>query len=243
MSFYRKIINFLCFSLLCLGGLIDAKGLSSQDDSYHKLCGMIIYDKRPDLKVVKEFKRLLNESKIDVNYQCEGDTLLSYAVRKNRVEIMKILLAAGANPNLKSGIGSFLRSSIIYNAQKAEDAIKILLAAGAIPDLTFEYKITALREASSQGLVRIVKMLLAAGANPNALDHLGRTPLIASLSEYMGEGHIEIKLETVKALLDAGANPNIIGNNGNTALRLANDIEVAKIRLEIIKALEAAGAK
>jgi ankyrin repeat protein len=63
------------------------------------------------------------------------------------------------------------------------------------------------------GEARYVRMLLEKGANPNALDPSGETPLIYALrsgNRQMGSD-----------LLDFGANPNARDRSGRASLELA----------------------
>ena len=56
--------------------------------------------------------------------------------------------------------------------------------------------------------LEVIQLLLDRGANPNAFDMLGHTPLILSARK----GHLEV----VKLLLDRGADPNafdIVGHS------------------------------
>ena len=78
-----------------------------------------------------------------------------------------------------------------------------------------------------KGDVAKIRALLAAGANPNAVDEKGRTALMGAA--YKGNAEI------AKALLDAGANPNAAKNNKDTALMYAAGgeySEVAKMLLD-----------
>ncbi|MGI9296383.1 MAG: ankyrin repeat domain-containing protein [Gammaproteobacteria bacterium] len=82
--------------------------------------------------------------------------------------------------------------------------------------------------ATERGDVAEVKRLLAAGANPNAMDDHGRTALQTTALC----GHAEV----TEVLLSAGANPNAANNDGVTALIAATMVlyghaEVAKILL------------
>lgn len=62
------------------------------------------------------------------------------------------------------------------------------------------------------GDVEYVELLLKHGADPNARDKDGRTPL-----HYVAfNGHVEI----VKVLLEHGADPRIADNGGAYSLRL-----------------------
>lgn len=70
-----------------------------------------------------------------------------------------------------------------------------------------------LLSASRTGNTRIAQNAIRQGANVNAANKIGYTPLIEAASW----GHTE----TVKLLLNAGANPNMLDNKGNTAAQAA----------------------
>lgn len=69
---------------------------------------------------------------------------------------------------------------------------------------------TPLTLASFEGRVRVVKLLLELGADPNFSASNGWTPIIAAAND----GRTQI----VKVLLKAGANPNFSDSRGRTAL-------------------------
>ena len=70
-----------------------------------------------------------------------------------------------------------------------------------------EYGYTALHMAAEEGLLEMVKLLVANGANPNALSNEGFTPL-----------HVATQPNVVRDLITAGANVNACANNGITPL-------------------------
>jgi cytohesin len=72
---------------------------------------------------------------------------------------------------------------------------------------------TVLHYAAEGGSVEAVKILLAAGADPDAADGLGQTPLHWTAAG----GH----LEASKALLDTGADPRAADDNGRTPMHMA----------------------
>ena len=76
-----------------------------------------------------------------------------------------------------------------------------------------EFKETALHVARTEDKVEV---LLNAGANPNAQDYLGRTPLHTHAADAYEEGS-----EICEMLLNVGADPTIKDNNGDTALQYA----------------------
>lgn len=78
-----------------------------------------------------------------------------------------------------------------------------------------------LLEAAMDGELIVVQTALEKGANPNAKDNIGWTPLhFAAL-----RGHVEI----VKLLLERGAVPWIADNGGQIPLDYANDSTVRSL--------------
>lgn len=86
---------------------------------------------------------------------------------------------------------------------------------GENPNEANKYGATALMHAADNGHAEVAKVLLVAGANPNAtVNDFGYTALMAAAEK----GHPEV----VKILLAAGANPNAAADDGRTALGKAN---------------------
>jgi ankyrin repeat protein len=67
--------------------------------------------------------------------------------------------------------------------------------------------------------VDAVRLLLSRGANADALDRHGDTPLIYAASRHQHD--IDKLYGIIKLLLEAGADPNIRGSKGMTAIRWA----------------------
>ena len=111
----------------------------------------------------------------------------------------------------------------------ARTSVRACLNAGVDPNARSEVKDfdgtlyggdTWLHLAAFSGHDEIIPILLAAGADPNARDILGQTPLHRAIpSWYVGTPHdTEIVAAIVMALLDAGADPNARDKYGRTAL-------------------------
>ena len=175
------------------------------------------YARQGNIKAIQ--KELKNGVNINIKDPKEGSTPLMYASLKGNTELVKFLIANGANINAKSRKGS--TALIIASVQKHKEVIKLLLRYGADINSKFNNGNTALSFASFLGNTKIVKLLIDNGANINTKSNDGSTPLIfASI-----KGHKEI----VKLLLERGARLNIKNNSGNTALSLAKNYKTKNL--------------
>ena len=109
------------------------------------------------------------------------------------------------------------------------DVVKVLLERDAKPsvpsrDQGFTPLHSAVATDAGEATAEIVRLLLEAGADPNAKSHEGGTPLHSAA--FTGD------LEIAELLLAYGANPNTTGPKGQTALDIARDrrnVEVAAL--------------
>jgi ankyrin repeat protein len=76
---------------------------------------------------------------------------------------------------------------------------------------------TALMQACRAGRAEIVELLLAAGAQVNATNHQGTTPLMYAKTAAMGNGNLAV----LRLLLAKGADINARDRAGRTALEYA----------------------
>jgi len=179
-----------------------------------------------------------------------GATALNLAARAGDLDTVKLLIAKGADPNLGDG-----RGAALFGATMGQNpaVIRLLLQRGAnvnaatsLPQGAAQRtpnnvkngppnnsKVTALHYAAAFGPVESVQYLLEAGAEINALDSRGLTPLSFALAtEYPS-------LDIVRTFLRAGADVNVADSNGDTPLDWAEKFGFP----EIIAELKKAGAK
>jgi ankyrin repeat protein len=102
-------------------------------------------------------------------------TALAAACREGYLEIVKSLLAKGANVNETETSNESALSAATERGDL--EIVKLLLAKGADPNIKDGYP-PPLIQASMGGFPEIVQMLLDKGAEVNAVDDTGRTALI-----------------------------------------------------------------
>ncbi|KAJ9638045.1 general transcription repressor [Knufia peltigerae] len=171
-----------------------------------------------------EVVRLLLHRGADVNGGRGYDTPLTFAAGNGYIEVVRELLAAGADPNKMMNDG--------YSAARAAaaegrlDFLKLLMEHGANINVPTS---PALPIAASMGHKEVFEHLLASGADMEARDVNSYTALMGA----SGGGHQEISEE----LLRRGADPSAVDEDGNTALMLVSgmrgeQVEIAKMLID-----------
>ncbi|MCQ0022313.1 ankyrin repeat domain-containing protein [Streptomyces somaliensis DSM 40738] len=127
----------------------------------------------------------------------DGGTALYAAAVSGRTGIVRLLLAAGADPGRGSGEGGGDLPLCGAACNGHTETVRALLAAGAWPDQAEEFGYTALAWAVRQGYADTVRALLEYGADPGAAGPDGAPPLVAAARR----GSVPV----VRALLEHGA--------------------------------------
>lgn len=155
------------------------------------------------------------------NYQ--GNTCLMMATLCQHPECIRLLLAAGADAAAVDKKGKGCLAKILNNdACISPDVVDALMESAA-----FEKDCSSgLVLAAACGYEELVKSLLAAGAEVNAVDKSGESSLMKAA--YYGYADI------VRLLLAAGASVNAVDKRRKSALMLAayrGNVEVAELLL------------
>ncbi|MET4364297.1 ankyrin repeat protein [Bradyrhizobium sp. LB8.2] len=116
-------------------------------------------------------------------------TPLVAAIQARSLDVMKVLIAGGANPNLNANAldGSPGDSPVAVASLISVDAVRLLLANGANANSPNKGGDSALHIAVRSGDAEMVRELMRHGARVDAKADNGRTPL-----DYAKESHAEL---------------------------------------------------
>lgn len=140
----------------------------------------------------------------DYYYYCHSP--LTYAVEREDINLIKLLLGKKADPNLTCKNGkNALRSAMIKGKY---EIFEMLVEAGANFKAIDENSENNLMYAVRNSDLWMVRKMIEIGVPVNARNKRGSTALMLAVSE----GAMNSRLEKVKALLTARADPNIIND-------------------------------
>ena len=124
---------------------------------------------------------------------------LHRAAAGGEAERLGKLLEAGVSTELRGGVGAWLRGA--YHSPHR----------------------TALHHAAKGGHLGCVRLLLSYGANPNAMDGDGYTPLhyVCQIHDPQGQERAECVEGCATSLLQFGAHGNAVTSTGRSATELA----------------------
>jgi len=172
-----------------------------------------------------------------------GDTALHLAAAGYRVEIVKLLLAAGANPNaaknmrksspLHYAADGFITGPV-WNAKRQVATIRCLLQNGADIHLQDMNGATPLHRAVRTRCAAAVKLLLEAGSDPAMRNKPGSTSfhLAVQNTGRGGSGEpvaVAAQREIIEMFLATGVNPRLKDGKGKSVVDCARSAWIREL--------------
>jgi uncharacterized protein len=145
-----------------------------------------------------------------------GRTPLILAVTHDRVEVARVLVALGADPDAQDAQQD--SAWLVTGVTGSVAMLEALLPAK--PDLRLRNRFggVSVIPASERGHVDYVRRVVRTGINVNHVNNLGWTALLEAV--ILGDGSVRYQ-QIVQTLLEAGARPDLADREGVTALQHA----------------------
>ena len=161
-------------------------------------------------------------------------TPLHFALRGKSVEVAHLLLKHGANINAQNKEGHTPQHLLLAMRSQVIDTMWFFLERDADVDAVDNNHSTLLHEASYYGNVKVAQLLLERGANINARNKEGHTPLhrvLVSLGYGAGVHYFDI----IQLLFEHGANVDALDDAQSAPLHVASQsgsTEATRLLLE-----------
>jgi ankyrin repeat protein len=156
---------------------------------------------------------------------------------RRKLEVMSLLIGKGSNVNIRkrgTGIGYGYKASMLHVAcdrlNNTLGIVKLLLDNGILADVMNDHDQTPLHFAAERLNHSTMLLLIQYGANVNARDKDGDTPITFLMQSGFGELYITHSVpkmvhfgKCIRLLTSNGANISTIGSSGATPLFMAID--------------------
>ena len=185
-------------ALVVEGANVNAK----EENDYSALAAAIIKEQRAAALY------LINEAPgVDIEAPTwRGDTPLIRAAGRGAVNVLRALVAKGANVNAKTDENDFSALHVaVLQEQRAAALFLVNEAPGVDIDSLDAYKQTPLTLAAVYGDVTVMKALVTKGANVNAKNVVGSMALSTAISKGHEEAAIYLIEEAAAAVYDPDA--------------------------------------
>jgi ankyrin repeat protein len=180
---------------------------------------------------VEKVKALMKEG-ANVSYRGTfGFTPVVAAVDACQLEVLRVLIEAGADPNIPAradimDVSPLIMAIVKYEGrEELEQVVKLLIGGGADVNWQDERSgITALMFCANLGsadLEKVTRLLIQAGLDPDVQNHVGET----ALHKIVEVGNLGV----AKLLIEAGADVNLIDNTGRTVCFYAAQSGLAEL--------------
>ncbi len=164
-----------------------------------------------------ESVRLLIQDGEEVNAaQGDGMTALHWAAENGNVEMLEMLVSAGANPEAVTRLGRYTPLHLASKMGKESSVVSLLTLGASVNPRTTTGAITPLHFAAASGNAKAVRALLEHGADVDAKElQWDQTPLMFAAAQN--------RSETINVLLEYGADISLSAKVVDIAKRQEED--------------------
>lgn len=221
-----------CAGLPTPGTRLDAEGLHNA----------IVADDADYVRAAVAARWIDVNSSIPAPVYMEGTPLITIAARAGSVNVVRYLIASGADLNALTPayetalmLATYFPSEASETSSRHEEVARMLVEAGAMVD-NHPYNYTPLAYAAYQGRDRMIQFLIKRGAKVNIGSNPGYVYVNTPLMMAAMQGHKSAAL----LLLRAGADARVRVVNGHTAAELAAKYNGRSL-VPLLKCAETAG--
>lgn len=200
-------------------GFVDpVGGIPAREDKLRLVKALLAHGANPNLQMTIRPPSFTGTGTGGYN-DAIGATPFVVAANASDVEMMRILLAAGANPHLasKTNSNAILAATglnrgigeIIDDEDRALEAVRFLLDIGVDPKAVTSYNENALFGPGYRGWNRMLELLIDQGADVNIINKAGVTPYLAASGFGDRLGGVLYNKAGADILLKHGADPKL----------------------------------
>ncbi len=228
-------------ALLVAGGCANLPAPGTRLD-VESLRNAIVVDHADYVRAAVEARWVDPNSRIPAPVYMEGTPLITIAARAGSVDVVRYLIAAGADLNAQTPayetalmLATYFPTDSGESSSRHEEVARLLVEAGAMVD-NQPHNYTPLAYAAYQGRDRMIQFLIKRGARVGAGSEPGYVYVNTPLMMAAMQGHVS----SARLLLRAGADARVRVVNGHTAAELAAKYNGGGM-VELLKCAEAAG--
>ena len=219
----HKLLSLVACMLIVLG-LAGCAGVGGGNVDSDRLVNAITADDVYTVKGAVQNGGVSPNARVSVEAYPDGAPMLAIAARAAALEVMRFLIASGADLNARTPVNEtpLMLAAFFFDEvrgarsfERHERAVRLLVESGA--ELENHYFYTPLAYAAYQGNENVVRYLLQRGARVNGAAQQGGTYSNTPLMMAAIQGHERI----VRTLLAAGADADVRVYGGHTAAEFA----------------------
>lgn len=185
----------------------------------------------------EEMLDLAEKAKVLNNHDNEGHTALHFSLWVRKENFTHLLLEKGCDPNVKDHSGATPLRFLAENPMRA-DVVQVITMLKLSQDKEKMEQAERLVREGEESTRKLTELLLSKGADVNAADTQGWTPLMGAIKSYASGG---VKRDYIEFLLEKGADVSIRNESDDHPIVLATKIGDLDLLQLLVANAKAAG--